>query len=151
MTSTSLAFVPGVVKSNVEAEPAETARLDNIEKMMENLSKGFSELKKGQSNQWPALHVNGFPVPEGAAPGHAADLHSSLKEQELDSKQLSPLEDRISEIEVTAKRGKQRQTRSKQISMSRHLSKIRQDRDLGTQLLLVEEEERFSMAQVRLK
>ena len=72
MTSTSLAFVPGVVKSNVEAEPAVTARLDNIEKMMENLSKGFSELKKGQSNQWPALQVNGGPVPEGAAPGHAA-------------------------------------------------------------------------------
>ena len=50
-----------------------TARLDNIEKMMENLSKGFSELKKGQSNQWPALQVNGVPVPaEGAVLGHAA-------------------------------------------------------------------------------
>ena len=73
VTSTSLAFVPGVVKSNVEAEPAVTARLDNIEKMMENLSKGFSELKKGQPNQWPALQLNGVPLPaEGAVLGHAA-------------------------------------------------------------------------------
>ena len=56
VTSASLAFVPGVVKSNVEAEPAVTASLDNIEKMMENLSKGFSELKKCQPSQWPALH-----------------------------------------------------------------------------------------------
>ena len=80
------------------------------------------------------------------------DLHSSLGEQELGSRQLFPLEERVSEIEMTVERGKQRQIRSKNISKSSHLIKIRQDKDLGTKLLLVvEEEERCSMAQVRLK
>ena len=39
VTSSSLALVPGVVKSHVQAEPAVTARLDNMEKMLDNLSK----------------------------------------------------------------------------------------------------------------
>ena len=62
VTSTSLAMVPGVVKNNIQAEPAVTARLDNIEKMMEMLSKGFNEMKNDQKNQWTVLQVNGTPV-----------------------------------------------------------------------------------------
>ena len=58
VTSTSLAYVPGVVKSNVQAEPAVTARIDNIEKMIENLAKSFTELK----NDRPALQLNGVPL-----------------------------------------------------------------------------------------
>ena len=67
VTSTSLALVPGVVKDNVHADPAVTARLDSIEKMMENLSKGFTEMKNEQKRELPAIHVNGTPV--GAANG----------------------------------------------------------------------------------
>ena len=68
VTSTSLTMVPGVVKNNIQAEPAVTARLDNIEKMMEMLSKGFNEMKNDQKNQWPVLQVNGTPV-DGATGG----------------------------------------------------------------------------------
>ena len=42
--SDDLFQVPGVVKDRVQAEPAETARLDNIENMVESLTKGFSGL-----------------------------------------------------------------------------------------------------------
>ena len=45
VSSSSLAQVPGVVKDSVKAEPVVTARLDNIEKMIENLTKDFSDLK----------------------------------------------------------------------------------------------------------
>ena len=69
MTSTSLALVPGVVKDAVHAEPAVTARLDNIEKMMEKLAQGFSEMKKDQKKEWPEIQVNGTPVGAGGASG----------------------------------------------------------------------------------
>ena len=45
MTSATLAMVPGVVKSNLKAEPAVASRLDNMEKMLETLSKGMQEIK----------------------------------------------------------------------------------------------------------
>ena len=61
VTSLSLAMVPGVVKTTVQAEPAVTSRLDNIE----TLSKGFNEMKNVRKDQWPALQVNGHPVQEG--------------------------------------------------------------------------------------
>ena len=70
VTCTSLAMVPGVVKDNVQADPAVTARLDNIEKMMEKLSQGFSEMKNDKKKECPALQVNGTPVgPDGASGG----------------------------------------------------------------------------------
>ena len=67
VTSASLAMVPGVVKSNVKADPAVASRLDNMEKMLENLFKGMQDMKKSQNEQWPALQVNG-----GVPPVHAA-------------------------------------------------------------------------------
>ena len=45
VSSGNLFQVPGVIKDNVNDEPAVTARLDNIEKMVENLTKGFNEMK----------------------------------------------------------------------------------------------------------
>ena len=62
VTSSSLALVPGVVKNNVRAEPAVSARLDNIEKMMEDLSKGLTEIKNSKQVEWPAIQLNGKPV-----------------------------------------------------------------------------------------
>ena len=62
VTSTSLAMVPGVIKSTVKAEPAVASRLDNMEKIMEELSKGFKEIKSSQETQWPALQLNGVPM-----------------------------------------------------------------------------------------
>ena len=41
VTSTSLAMVPGVVKSNVQAEPAVTSRLDNREDDGESLKGSY--------------------------------------------------------------------------------------------------------------
>ena len=59
MTSESLFQVPGVVKDNVQAEPAVTFRLENIEKMVQSLSQGFKELKavNQRVEQYPALKV----------------------------------------------------------------------------------------------
>jgi tetrahydromethanopterin S-methyltransferase subunit G len=45
VSSTNLFKVPGVVKDCVQAEPAVTSRLDNIEKMVESLAKGFKDMK----------------------------------------------------------------------------------------------------------
>ena len=69
VSSSNLCHVPGVIKDNVQAEPAVTARLDNIEKMVENLAKGFSEMKASRARQeWPALQVNGAEVPSSPLP-----------------------------------------------------------------------------------
>ena len=63
VTSSNLFQVPGVIKDRVQAEPAVTARLDNIERMVETLTKGFKEMKDTKSAQWPALQVNGAAAP----------------------------------------------------------------------------------------
>ena len=68
VTSEQLFQVPGVVKDNVQAEPAVTARLDNIERMVESLTKGFNEIKASKADQFPSLKVNGAPV----QPGHVS-------------------------------------------------------------------------------
>ena len=65
VTSANLFQVPGVIKDAVEVEPAVTARLDNIEKMVESLTKGFSEMKAAKAEQWPAIKVNGAAVQSG--------------------------------------------------------------------------------------
>ena len=65
VSSKNLSKVPGVVKDCVQAEPAVTARLDNIEKMVEGLAKGFKDMKAANQNQWPALQVNGDPAQAG--------------------------------------------------------------------------------------
>ena len=65
VSSTNLFQVPGVIKDCVQAEPAVTARLDSIEKMVENLAKGFKEMKDAKPNQWPTLQVNGAPPHAG--------------------------------------------------------------------------------------
>ena len=76
VSSSSLFQVPGVIKDTVHAEPAVTARLDNIERMVENLSKGFKEMKAGQAApQWPALQVNGVPEAGGTKAGGQAEQH----------------------------------------------------------------------------
>ena len=66
VTSASLGMVPGVVKSNLKAEPAVASRLDNMEKMLETLSKGMQEMKDNQKTQsqiqWPDLQLNGVPL-----------------------------------------------------------------------------------------
>ena len=49
VSSINLSQVPGVIKDNVQAEPVVTARIDNIEKMVENLAKGFKEMKSSQA------------------------------------------------------------------------------------------------------
>ena len=64
VTSEQLFNVPGVVKDNVQTEPAVTARLDNIEQMVEALTKGFNEMKTVKNihpcvEQFPSLRVNG--------------------------------------------------------------------------------------------
>ena len=70
VSSANLSQVPGVVKDNVGAEPAVTARLDNIEKMVENLTKGFTEMKAEKAVQWPPLlQVNGSGVQHGHGQG----------------------------------------------------------------------------------
>ena len=76
MTSSNLPQVPGVIKDSVQAEPAVTARLDNIEKMVESLTKGFKEIKSTKQNQWPAIQVNGVPA-------HVQAGHSQANGQEL--------------------------------------------------------------------
>ena len=60
VSSGSLFQVPGVIKDAVQVEPAVTARLDNIERMMETLSKGFKDLKDATSKveHFPAIHVS---------------------------------------------------------------------------------------------
>ena len=63
VTSSNIPNVPGAINDTVQAEPAVTARLDNIEKMVESLSKGFIEMKNAKQSQWPDLRVNGGPVP----------------------------------------------------------------------------------------
>jgi hypothetical protein len=73
VTSASLAMVPGVVKSNLKADPAVASRHDNMEKMLETLSKGFQEMKNEQKTQWPAIQVNGVPVQQPS--GHDLQLH----------------------------------------------------------------------------
>ena len=73
VTSASLAMVRGVVKSNLKADPAVASRHDNMEKMLETLSKGFQEMKNDQKTQWPAIQVNGVPVQQAA--GQAQQLH----------------------------------------------------------------------------
>ena len=66
VSSAALFQVPGVIKDTVQAEPAVTARLESIEKMVESLSKGFKEMKASQPSQWPALQVPSVP-PAGQA------------------------------------------------------------------------------------
>ena len=44
VSSGCLFNVPGVIKDNINVEPAVTARLEGIEKMVENLSKSFKEM-----------------------------------------------------------------------------------------------------------
>ena len=75
MTSSYLSKVPGVVKDSVKAEPAVSARLDNIEKMVESLSRGFAEIKSDKINQWPALQVNGVAALAPSQPGHGQGGH----------------------------------------------------------------------------
>ena len=53
VTSSNLALVPGVIKDIVQAEPAVTARLESIEKLVENLSKKFGEFQSLKAQQWP--------------------------------------------------------------------------------------------------
>ena len=65
VSSTNLFQVPGVIKDCVHAEPVVTTRLDSIEKMVENLAKGFKDMKDAKQIQCPTLHVNGVP-PQGA-------------------------------------------------------------------------------------
>ena len=67
VSSEKLFQVPGIKKDTVQAEPAVTSRLDNIEKMVETLIKGFSEMKASQSKveQFPALQLNGAAVGSG--------------------------------------------------------------------------------------
>ena len=70
VTSEQLFNVPGVVKDNVQTEPAVTARLDNIEQMVEALTKGFNEMKTVKNihpcvEQFPSLRVNGEAVQDG--------------------------------------------------------------------------------------
>ena len=74
VTSSNLPNVPGAIKDTVQAEPAVTARLDNIEKMVESLSKGFNEMKSAKQSQWPAIQVNGGPVPPHQGRGQVAHL-----------------------------------------------------------------------------
>ena len=69
VTSTSLALVPGVVKSTLKADPAVESRLDNMEKLLENLSKGLQEMKNSQKTEQPAIQVNGVPVQQQAGLG----------------------------------------------------------------------------------
>ena len=61
VSSMQLCNVPGVVTDNVKAEPVVTARLDSIEKLIENLNKDLKEMKASNSRveQFPALQVNG--------------------------------------------------------------------------------------------
>ena len=65
VSSEQLYQVPGVVKDSVQAEPAVTARLDNIEKMVETLTKGFNDMRASKVEQFPALQVNGAPAESG--------------------------------------------------------------------------------------
>ena len=69
VSSSNLYQVPGVIKDTVQADPAVTARLSSIEKMVENLSKGFKEIKAAQPSQWPSLQVNGEPLQGGGGQG----------------------------------------------------------------------------------
>ena len=62
-SSEGLFLVPGVLKDTVRAEPAVTARLDNIEKVMEEITRALGELKASRVNHFPALQVNGSPAP----------------------------------------------------------------------------------------
>ena len=76
MSSANLFQVPGVIKDRVNAEPAVTARLDNIEKMIENLSKGFNEIKSNQNTHWPPLvEVNGV----ATQPAHRQGGHGKAE------------------------------------------------------------------------
>ena len=59
VTSANLSKVPGVIKDTMKVEPAVTARLDNIEKMVENLTRDFSVMKTEKLQHFPALQVNG--------------------------------------------------------------------------------------------
>ena len=58
VTSSNLYQVPGVIKYSVQAEPAVTARLDNIEKMVEKLATGSKEIKSYNEKQWPTTQLN---------------------------------------------------------------------------------------------
>ena len=75
VSSSNLAQVPGTVKDCVQAEPAVTARLDNIERMIENLNKGLNDLQTSKPAQWPALQVNGVSARAlGTPPGRQGQL-----------------------------------------------------------------------------
>ena len=76
VTSEQLFQVPGVVKDSIQAEPAVTARLDNIEKMVEGLTKGFNEMKASKIDHFPSLQVNGAAVQAGLGQA-GAGLHGS--------------------------------------------------------------------------
>ena len=83
VSSSDLPQVPGIVKDCVQAEPTVTARLDNIEKMIDNLSKGFSDLKASKPTQWPALQANRAPViPPGGNVGGQGTQHLEVVGQQ---------------------------------------------------------------------
>ena len=68
VSSIGLYNVPGVVKDSLNVEPAVTARLEGIEKMVENLAKSFKEMQVNKNNSWPQLQVmNPQGVPQGQA------------------------------------------------------------------------------------
>ena len=81
VSSAHLCNIPGVVKDRVQAEPAVTARLANIEKMVETLNKGFQELKSAnissKKDAFPTLQVN------GAAASRTRSISASVKRTAL--------------------------------------------------------------------
>ena len=68
VTSANLSHVPGVIKETAQVEPAVTARLDNIERMMQTFSKSLNDIKSMPQGQWPALQVNGVPLQHPGGP-----------------------------------------------------------------------------------
>ena len=82
VSSANLFQVPGVIKDRVNAEPAVTARLDNIEKMIENLSKGFNEIKSNRNTHWPPLvQVNGVDTQSASREEGQGHEGSSIAQQ----------------------------------------------------------------------
>ena len=83
VSSTNLFLVPGVIKNSMSVEPTVTARLDNIEKMVADLSKGFSDMKKSSaSNQQQMSTLSSTSVstntvnPQVQDKSHLAPMHS---------------------------------------------------------------------------
>ena len=57
VTTEKLYFVPGVRKDIVRVEPCVTARLENIEKMMETLAKDMCEVKAAKIAPVPEIQI----------------------------------------------------------------------------------------------